>query len=81
MIEQLKKDITELEAFKVEMERQQLHYPIDKNSMSTIREGSLYALGSVEPIGLAPTFDESTTIKTRDKTYLLNTTSFVDIGL
>lgn len=77
-MEQLKKDIASLEEYKKNMERQQLTFPVDIESMKTIRGTAFYSLGDVVPYNLM-TYDESSTIKIGDRKYLIDTTQFVNI--
>lgn len=77
----IKTKLKVLQDFKERIEKQQLNYPVDRQSMDTIRGLGFYYVGFVEPLSLATPYDESSEIQTNGKKYLLDTGSFVDIGI
>lgn len=81
MIDQLKKDIASLEEYRKKLEKQQLSFPVDDDSVKTIRGSAFYSLGNVVPFSLASPYNESSTIIVGDKKYLLDTTPFLDLSL
>lgn len=79
-INSIKNQIREMEEFKTNIERHQLSYPVDIDSMNTIRGDAFYQVGEVIPYGLV-TYNEPTEVKVGNKKYLLYATEFVDISI
>lgn len=79
-IKQLEKQITELEFFKSNLEKQQLNYPIDKLSADILfKDVITKANFDIIPYSLG-TYDESTTISINGKKFLLDTTQFIEFA-
>lgn len=75
------KDIETLEKYMTDVDKQQLTFPIDVESEVAIRGDAFYAIGSSGPVSLASPYDDSSEVKIGDKKYLLDTTSFLDLGI
>lgn len=73
-IQEIKDGIAKFEAFKKELERQQLVFPLDKKSIDVVHDNVVVPTGNVViPVGLVA-FNEAIEITTLGKKYLLETT-------
>ncbi len=74
-ITKLKNDIEELERFTKQLESKQLNFPLDQNSINTVRLDLLVPTGNfIIPAGLASPYDESIEVNAGNKKFLLQTT-------
>lgn len=76
----IKNQIREMEEFRTNLERQQLTYPIDVDSMNEIRGDAYVYIGDVMPFSLV-TYDEPTEIIVGNKRYLLYMTQYADLSI
>ena len=76
-IEQMKRQLTELEAYRVGIEGQQLTFPLDEQSKIAVSKDILIRADiDLIPYTLA-SYNESTTIEINGTKYLLDTSEFL----
>lgn len=80
-IEQIKKQIEELETFKAQIEKEQLKFPVDRQSMDLISDKAIIIPSAekitVTSLNLAGPFEEATEVKTLKKKYWLETSEHI----
>lgn len=76
---ELKQQITEFEKFKSEIERNQLKFPLDVNSMEIVTDHAIIIPSQYDfvQLSIAAPFDNAMEVRTQEKKYLLESTGIV----